>query len=344
MTDYVHFLPSLTVGGAPINVLRAIKWLRIHQPENKHVIYAPSDNLVIEEELRNVGAQVIHMPQLKINFRLVIFLFLSLIKIKIGMRKSDKVVLHGRGCGLLIKPIATLLGLQTVHFFRGFTPTYGMQNRFYSKAILLYDSILARFGTCVAVGNDEYEKIQSTLQPTKLIKIRNPVPKIRWELDENAFDFGFVGRRSYQKGFDLALEICLQNPTKRFVWIGAPEKSQYQDAPCPANLTLVAHSSQTEIFSMAKIIVCLSRWEGCSTIITECIKSKKPFLSLYCDGVSEFSIPGLNDCNFHTTPSSLSNSLNYVDLTKSSLVADQIYQEFELELSIEYNMLKWRDF
>tara|TARA_B100000768_G_C11276999_1_gene376462 strand:+ start:1039 stop:2073 length:1035 start_codon:yes stop_codon:yes gene_type:complete len=344
MTEYIHFLPSLTIGGAPINVLRAIKWMNTQRPENIHTIYTPLDNDAFEKEFIEAGANVKSMPNLRINLNLILFFILLFFKIKINKRQESVIILHGRGCGLILKPLAIIFRLQTVHFFRGFTPTYGLKNSKYLRFLIIYDCFLAHFGTCVAVGADEYNQIFKVLNPKKLMIVRNPVPKIFWELCDDAFDFGFVGRRSYQKGFDLALKICAENPTKRFVWVGDEVGGQYQSENIPQNLTLMKYRSQHEIFSIIKTIICLSRWEGCSTIITECVNSKKPFISLHCNGVSEFSITNINDSNFHDCTSTLSGSLKNIDHFKLSYYANHLYEKFASELSIDVNMKKWLEF
>ena len=214
----------------------------------------------------------------------------------------------------------------------------------WAKFLILYDWILARFGTCVAVGTDEYKQILRVLNPTNLIIVRNPVPKIVWELNDNPFDFGFVGRRSYQKGFDLALKICKENPTSSFVWIGDDERNQYIEKDIPRNLTLMKYKPQHEIFSMVKSILCVSRWEGCSTVATECVNSKKPFISLHCTGISEFCLEKINGTNFHDCINSLSNSLQNLEYSKLLSDAEILYEKFELELSIDCNMRKWIEF
>ena len=290
MVECIHFLPSLTVGGAPINVLRAVRWLSSHQPNYRHKIFSPLDNDKFEDEFIKLGANVNAVPKLKINAYVFFFFFSLFFKLKKNGSHNIIIILHGRGCGLMLKPLAIIFRLHSVHFFRGFTPTYGINKPMWAKFLILYDWILARFGTCVAVGTDEYKQILRVLNPTNLIIVRNPVPKIVWELNDNPFDFGFVGRRSYQKGFDLALKICKENPTSSFVWIGDEERNQYREKDIPRNLTLMKYKPQHEIFSMVKTILCVSRWEGCSTVATECVNSKKPFISLHCTGISEFCL------------------------------------------------------
>ena len=53
MVECIHFLPSLTVGGAPINVLRAVRWLSSHQPNYRHKIFSPLDNDNLKMNLSN---------------------------------------------------------------------------------------------------------------------------------------------------------------------------------------------------------------------------------------------------------------------------------------------------
>ena len=82
----------------------------------------------------------------------------------------------------------------------------------WAKFLILYDWILARFGTCVAVGTDEYKQILRVLNPTNLIIVRNPVPKIVWELNDNPFDFGFVIDAATKKVLIWHLKFARKTP------------------------------------------------------------------------------------------------------------------------------------
>ena len=218
-----------------------------------------------------------------------------------------------------------------------------MKNRFKAFLIRRFDKFLGKFGTCIAVGFDEANLVQKFLKPRKLCIIRNPVPKIEWEKGVSQFDFGFVGRRSLQKGFDRALYICRQNPDLKFAWVGDCEGQQFQNIVVPNNLKLIRYLPQTKIFESIKVLICLSRWEGCSTVISECVKSEKPFLSVYCSGVSEFRVSNLNDKSFFSSTEKLSNELPQIDIGKLADNAIRIKLHFESELSIKTNLKKWDD-
>ena len=114
-----------------------------------------------------LGTDLIEMPDIKNYLQLLRFIIKNLFLLKCNSSNKTLAILHGRGCGLLIKPLLTLLNYETVLFFRGYTPTYGLQNKFYAFIIRQYDKILAKFGTCVAVGEDEITIISKFLKPKK---------------------------------------------------------------------------------------------------------------------------------------------------------------------------------
>ena len=90
-----------------------------------------------------------------------------------------------------------------------------------------------------------------------------------------------------------------------------------------------------------KVLICLSRWEGCSTIISESIQSKKPFLSLHCPGVSEFCVNGLNEKSFFSNSMELSNYLQHINYKFLNEIANELFLHFYSDFSIEKNMTKW---
>ena len=94
--------------------------------------------------------------------------------------------------------------------------------------------------------------ILRVLNPTNLIIVRNPVPKIVWELNDNPFDFGFVGRRSYQKGFDLALKICKETPLAVLSGSGMKKETSIEER-YSRNLTLMKYKPQHEILVWLKL-------------------------------------------------------------------------------------------
>ena len=340
MNNLYHFLPSAGVGGAPINVMRLI--LNSDRKKSNHIIYTPNDNEDYIQKLKYHNINFTIIPKIRIG---LIRFFIEIFKIKIKDKESF-IITHGRGASLIIRPIAILLNMKSIHFYRGFTKSYGTRNILLPKILILIDRFLCRYGITVAVGIDEKKIIKKYLSPKRLVKIRNPVPEIEWSKNNKAFDydFAFVGRRSLQKGFDNAILLSNQNPDSKFLWVGAKEGNQFKNYKIPSNLKLCNYMQQDEIFNSASIVLCISRWEGCSTIVTECIKSTKPFLSLNCDGVSEFNIDGINENNFYESIEKMNEGIRNICHESQIEIANNLNEHLKKDLCSENNIKKFYNY
>lgn len=340
MNNFYHFLPSAGVGGAPINVMRLI--LNSNKKKFKHTIYIPNDNEDYIQKLKYHNIDFIVIPKIRIGlFRF----FIEILKIKIKDKESF-IITHGRGASLIIRPITILLNMKSIHFYRGFTKSYGIKNIFLPKILILIDKYLCRYGITIAVGIDEKKIIKRYLSPKRLVKIRNPVPEILWNKNNKAFDydFAFIGRRSLQKGYDNAILLSKKNPDSKFLWVGAKEGNQFKNHKIPSNFKVCNYMQQDEIFNSASIILCTSRWEGCSTVITECIKSTKPFLSLHCNGVSEFNICGINENNFYDSIEEMNEGIINICHEIQIEIANNLNAYLKKELCYESNIKKFYDY
>ena len=164
--------------------------------------------------------------------------------------------------------------------------------------------------------------------------------RLKKQIGDFKYHFVFVGRRSYQKGFDHCLEISKCFPKINFLWVGAREKNQFIQEEIPKNLTLSDYMDQDEIFNSSRYIICTSRWEGCSTIISECVISIKPFISLYCDGVTEFKVKNINEKNFFKKIEYMKEFIVENNYDEQKVIAGELYRHFYEDLNVSKNIKK----
>lgn len=300
MRSLVHILPSGSVGGAPNNVIRMIDKLSEITANFEHEVLVPFDNAEFISRLSDRKVKAVDIAKVTNLIKSAFQVLKYFAKQKVR-RKDTVMVTHGRGAGFVYRPIAILLGLRSVHFYRGFEPHYTLRSFLLYTPLKIIDKFLNRFSTVIAVGEDECNALRTNLGPPDLHLIRNLVPKIHWtpEIDGPIYDFAAVGRRSYQKGYDRYIKLAREAPGMRFLWVGAEEDIIVDRIEIPGNLEICDYMPIDEIFAKAKTIICLSRWEGCSTVLTECIMSSKRFVALKCPGAGEFHVLGENDRFFY---------------------------------------------
>lgn len=318
MRSLVHILPSGTVGGAPNNVIRIIDEVSALTSDYRHEVLVPFDSNQFITRLSKRNVKRVEIPRAKDFFRSAFKVFIYCLKRK--MQGEDiSVITHGRGAGFIYRPIARLLGYRPIHFYRGFKTDYTVSSRLTARVLKSIDRLLNRNSTVVAVGEDEYKLIRETLAPPNLFLVRNLVKKIDWSPREGTccYDFAGVGRRSYQKGFDRFIELARKQPGLSFLWVGSEEDVLVSKSQIPPNMVISEYMPIAEVFGSANILLCLSRWEGCSTVLTECIVSSKPFVSLKCPGAGEFHVPKKNDRLFYNELSDLNEAAP--ELLKSGL-------------------------
>ena len=323
----IHFLPSISVGGAPINALRLITELKKINSNCTFEIWSPNDNESFKERIVNEGIKFVDIR--KVNPFSLPFLNQICSIIFSSKEKSTQFITHGRGCGLIIKPLILISGKKSVHFYRGFTPSYGIKYKFIQKFLTDWESILSKFGIVICVGAEELKQVRKTLNPRRYELLYNPVKKINWERNNNKNTFCFIGRRSYQKGFDRALKVSKNLPDISFTWFGEQEKNFRKNAVTPENMNLASSDNIENIFSKSNVVIILSRWEGASTVAIECLLSKKPFLSINCPGVNEFFYDGFNDINKFDSLEALEEGIKNFDLEFNLKLSEKLYTNFK---------------
>ena len=110
-------MPSLDTGGAPINVMRVIKWHPKNNAKIQHIVCSPFNNLKDAEIVLKLGTDLSKDADIKNYLQLLRFCNKNLFLLKCNNDNKTLAILHGRGCGLLIKPLLTLLNYETMHFF-----------------------------------------------------------------------------------------------------------------------------------------------------------------------------------------------------------------------------------
>lgn len=128
----------------------------------------------------------------------------------------------------------------------------------------------------------EFQKkklIESGFNKDKIVVIPNSidVPLIK---DENIIGdyIAYIGRLSYEKGYDLLIEIAHRHPEIQFSFAGA--KREDSDVPFPDNVKLVGYLKEKDLIlfiKQARFVVIPSRcYEGFPMVILEAAYYRKP--------------------------------------------------------------------
>ena len=274
-----HFLPSDAVGGAPKNVARLVSLIERRQD----VFFWKKEVDDTDQVLSGQTLGKTFFTRLK-----------SLIKFLNKTSRSRIICTHGRGMGLVVRPIALLFGFSVIHTFRGYRKER-FQNyvtgQIKNRIVFMLEKILSKYSINIAVGSAEFLQVEKDLKPSRLFRIHNPVT-VKYDANQSKpiRDVVFVGRRSYQKGFDKFMKIFPLTEGITFSWFGNGEDVDFSSNPIhyKSGDVLAADLNIYHEISKSKIFVSLSRWEGASTVVIEALMLGKPVIALSCQGVDEF--------------------------------------------------------
>lgn len=104
----------------------------------------------------------------------------------------------------------------------------------------------------------------------------------------------FIGRPTYEKGFDIFLKVVQRNPNEQFVAILFSNKiiKKYYD-----NLQIfynISHEDISKYYEKAKLLLFPSRYEGGGTVVLEALKGEIPVIISNVGSLWEFDkIPGI---------------------------------------------------
>lgn len=277
MINIHHFLPDNSCGGAPINVKRLIEIT-----SHNHLIYywkCTQNNFVL---LGN---------NLSSNYSR----FLASIFIIYRINPNDFIFTHGRGMGVIIRIIALFFKKKCIHTYRGYYTSRYKNVKFgnvYNYILFIFEKYMSYYSFNICVSHSEYHLLRNVYKFANIYKIYNPIScsnKIL-PLPVHKRDLIFIGRRSSQKGFDRFQSIFSKNKDFTFDWFGNGEdieKSNNIITFPNGSVYPASNDIYTEITN-SKLLICLSRWEGASTVVIEALMHQVPVISLSCQGVDEF--------------------------------------------------------
>ena len=282
-----HFLASTEIGGAIKNV--SVLNNNINKKNFTNIIIAP-----VSKKEKKKKRNFLESPNPNNIFKYTLFCFFLLLKLNIKKQKT-LISTHGRGCGFLVRPIAILFNFKIFHTFRGFDKNFGYQNLSLINKLKIFflikiEKILSRKSFCICVSKSELQAVKKNLEIKKAFLIYNPAIEFKFRKNiKKKIDFLIVGRRSYQKGYDIFLDLMTQRPLLNIHWLGDKKKDEiFSLIDNKIRENVYNSSDPSNYLSKSKFLLILSRWEGASTICIEALKSGVPVISLNCQGVNEF--------------------------------------------------------
>lgn len=167
------------------------------------------------------------------------------------------------------------------------------------KIYRAYDKVV-----CVSENSkDVYCRLFGEETQAVILHNVNDEEEIRWKSEAfpvtnpDSFTFLSVGRLSHQKGYDRLLDACKllkdQGAEFRLQILGeGPERQALETQMHALNLqdqvTLAGFQSNPYPYmKAADCIVCASRYEGFSTVVTEALILGKPVITTPCSGMDE---------------------------------------------------------
>lgn len=139
----------------------------------------------------------------------------------------------------------------------------------------------------------EFQKkklIQAGFDESKIVVIPNSIDLKREKLPYNEGEYvAYIGRLSYEKGYDLLFEVAKRNPDIKFCFAGATRDSVNDELPQNIELKGYLRGKELENFiNNAKFIVMPSRcYEGFPMAILEAAQYCKPTIGANHGGFTE---------------------------------------------------------
>jgi glycosyltransferase involved in cell wall biosynthesis len=150
-----------------------------------------------------------------------------------------------------------------------------------TKRVLYYmiEKILGNLNTkTIACGYGEYKYAKKISNNSTYINNSVDIDKLNqyWSEDSNTKDVVFtIGRISEQKNPILFNEIALNNPDKKFVWIGDGDDKDKLSSP---NIEITGWMNNDELLTKIqpyKYFILCSKWEGLPLSLLEAMYFKK---------------------------------------------------------------------
>ncbi|GAA6113583.1 glycosyltransferase family 4 protein [Apilactobacillus apinorum] len=266
--SYLQLLSNKLSGKYEIYILYGI---RSQTPDNVQKFFDESIHLIpIESFCREIN--------IKKDFKSFSFL-----KKYINEVNPDIVHLHSSKAGVIgrIIKIFHFIKYKNIKFF--YTPhgySFLMENSSTIQKYIFYiiENVLGRFNTTtIACGKGEYNESKRLGSNTTYVNNCVDLSYIdSFKCDEKTDDvFYTVGRISAQKNPKLFNSIALQNPSKKFIWIGdGPMRSELTSN----NIEILGWIPRDQVMSKVKCypnFVLTSSWEGLPISLLEAMAMRK---------------------------------------------------------------------
>lgn len=287
----LHVIASTASGGAPVNVARLIERSSMH-----HFVVVQRDDDANWERLAGAAVGIWHLPIRRLRFK-------TLLRI-VGLARRHSVDIlhsHGRGAGLYGRLAGSILGIATVHTYRGFHNRFSGSKKLF---FIWYERLFSLLTDCaVAVSSSERDKIVSAgvMATKKLHVVFNPIAipvgieNAPLQLRPGVFNVMTLSRISPQKDvFTLIDAARLLGPDFNIHVFGASNaserayESRVRERIADIGLeSLILHGDvpgAAALMSSFDAYVSASRWEGLPTGIIESFLSGLPVVATDCAG------------------------------------------------------------
>lgn len=223
---------------------------------------------------------------------------------------------------------------------------YTLRN-FVARETGAYRKCVTRFA-CIT----EFQKkklIQAGYDKDKITVIPNSIAIKHDDVQYTEGEYvAYIGRLSYEKGYDLLLEVARRNPNIRFCFAGATRDSV--DGDLPDNIELKGYLKGNELdtfITKAKFVVMPSRcYEGFPMAILEAAQHKKPTICPDHGGFTEIIGKGDNAIGLLFKPNDvddlekqITNFWNNSDNVKA--LGEKAYSKLLKNYSSEVIYRKW---
>lgn len=311
-TRVLHVIDSLDLGGAQVVVLNLLE----HADRKRFEVEAAClhGHGVFWKKLCDTG-----LPIHSLSPHRLFPIYLPALASLILRRRYEIVHCHLLGANLLAKPLAALLGvpIRINHDHcndkranpHGIVATADrLANRLSTHICAVSETTRSFLRESENIASDRVSTIHNginleTFQPRPHLRSST---RSRWDLPEDAFVVGGIGRLTYQKNFALFLEIASaviqHHPHAVFVIAGTGEddpalREQAANLGIGSQIRFLGHIEEISLLYPALDVLLLpSRYEGLPITVLEAMAVGLPIIASRLDGIAEVLVDGESGC------------------------------------------------
>ena len=311
-TRVLHVIDSLDLGGAQVVVLNLLE----HADRKRFEVEAAClhGHGVFWKRLCDTG-----LPIHSLSPHRLFPIYLPALASLILRRRYEIVHCHLLGANLLAKPLAALLGvpIRINHDHcndkranpHGIVATADrLANRLSTHICAVSETTRKFLLESENIASDRVSTIHNginleTFQPRPHLRSST---RSRWDLPEDAFVVGGIGRLTYQKNFALFLEVASavikHHPRTVFVIAGTGEddptlREQAANLDLGSRIRFLGHIEDISLLYPALDLLLLpSRYEGLPITVLEAMAVGLPIVASRLDGIAEVLVDGESGC------------------------------------------------